>query len=60
MFNCEKCGNRVICKGKEQAEQLKIEAEELRSKYKDFYGYININCDYYKSEQYSICRPKVE
>ncbi len=47
MIDCNNCKNNVLCKYKEQAQEIVSESEELKKKYKDFIGRITVNCDYF-------------
>lgn len=50
MFNCDKCKNKVICKNIEQASEVMKEIKEIQIKYKDFFGRIDVHCDYFINE----------
>lgn len=50
MFKCENCKNKDVCKNVNTANKLQEEAKNLEKKYKEFFGRVNVICDYFIPE----------
>ena len=51
MIGCANCKNRVICKSVELSKEINKDVEELKDKYKDFFGKIVASCDYFITDR---------
>lgn len=51
MFDCNNCKNKMICKNKFMAVNIRNEINKLKETYKEFYGRIDVKCDYFIAEQ---------